>query len=428
MKAICKKLTCMFIVGFVLVGHANAADFSQRSVKNIWSSIPFYSLGDIGQYENTMAKDRDQARAIYWSQMLGYYNRVGYYAYPIYDRAEALAYLMLMFDRAHDMNKYRDVYGVDLSLEAQFKATLDDLFRKYDVREKRRKFAIVGGIVEGQVRSYLSQLESRAVNPEDAVTAFHSIDYISYGTFSHLTHNQFQLTYHMTAYQNGEVKSFIATGSLVEAVNDLAKQVFDYFQKNNYPEWQSPHKGLSWLPMPANPNRSNGYSWEEANNYCKGRGYRLPFAREMMMAEAGSEYREGGIESLTPGHAYAVADKRRADTRYMFRPGTDHFTGGPVSPIVSHGMAMSFWCVKGKAASEVKIFEEVWSLIREYQLDREVYRALHTVRFELGDFDSTSNIFFGPQLEVLRRMSSLEEALGYLETRQIDLKIPAGMH
>ncbi|MEY4616088.1 MAG: hypothetical protein RJB66_1048 [Pseudomonadota bacterium] len=430
MKLFVKKIAIPLVLFVTSIGFAKideAKKVSHHNVKHIWSSIPFYALGDLGQYQDSIAKSREEVRAIYWSQMLAYYERLGAYGYPVDTSAEALAHLLIMFDRAHDSNKERDLYGVDLSIEAQFKSALDRLFRTYDIRDTHRQFSLVSGYVEGQVRSYLSQLEGRSFIPSKAIKAFSGIDYVSYGTFSHLGRGQFQLTYHLKGYLSGELRSFVVSGSLVEAIDKLAKEVFDFFQKNIYSDWNSSQRSLSWLPMPANPNRSAGYSWEEANGYCKRRGFRLPYARELLMAEAGGPYKPGGIDNLVIGQSYAVADKRRVDTRFYFRPGSEQATGGPVAPIISSTLKLEFWCVKGPASPEVLIFETLWAHLRQNQMDREIYRALHTVRYHLGDFDSTSPLFWGPKLDRLEPMRSMEEALKYLASQGIRINIPASL-
>jgi len=50
----------------------------------------------------------------------------------------------MMFDQVHDIHKAKDVINIDKSLEAQFKARLDNLFQAFDVRDGDRKIQISG--------------------------------------------------------------------------------------------------------------------------------------------------------------------------------------------------------------------------------------------------------------------------------------------
>jgi len=103
------------------------------------------------------------------------------------------------------------------------------------------------------------QLGQKSLKAEVDVKAslemFEQIDYVAYGTFSSLGEGQFQLTFHLSGNKNGVARSFIAKGTLTEALDKLAKQVFDFFQKNVYPDWETPHTQLSWLPIPINPTK-----------------------------------------------------------------------------------------------------------------------------------------------------------------------------
>lgn len=408
-----------------------------KSVYSIWPVIPFFPLGDIGQYQKTMSQDRDQVRKMFWSELTSELNELADKGVAVESMVEALAKILMMFDQVHDIHKAKDVINIDKSLEAQFKARLDNLFSTFDVRDGQRKIQISGGTNENLMQAYLRGITSNIplghkiskaeVDVKASLEMFEQIDYVAYGTFSSLGEGQFQLTFHLSGNKNGVTRSFIAKGTLTEALDKLAKQVFDFFQKNVYPDWETPHTLLSWLPIPINPNKVEGYTWEESNAYCKLRGYRLPFARELLMAESGGQYKEGGIANLDYTVSYPVANKRLANINYVFTAGHEAATGGPVQGASYTMKKGQFWCVKGQASDGVLAFENVWALIRKYQTDDEVFRALATVRYEIGDFGSDQPIFKGPDVKMLERMESLEVALKYLKSRGIKLSIPASL-
>lgn len=409
-----------------------------KSVYQLWPVIPFFPLGDIGQYEKTISQSRDIVRKMFWDEFTNALIQLAERGAPVELMVESMANVLMMFDQVHDMHKAKDVFNIDKTLEAQFKASLDRLFQVYDVRDHQRKIELSSGPNKIAIESYVRGLSihhplgrvatREEIDPRIGRQMVDDVDYVAYGTFSHLNDTEFQLTFHITGTKTGTSRSFLSRGSLIHAIDDLAKQVFDFFQKNVYPDWETPHQGLTWLPMPSNPNKVAGYTWEEANSYCRFRGYRLPYARELLMAESGGAYKPGGITALTPWVSYAVSDQRSSTEKYVYTQGNEAATGGPVQAASSAMYKGQFWCVKGRSSREVMIFEEIWSQIRKYRnKDPDIYRALETVRFELGDFGINGLIFWGSGLTVLQRMESLDIALIYLNSRGIKIKIPKEM-
>lgn len=424
-------------MGLIMPSHSQAAEkTSQGNVAHIWPTIPFFPLGDVGQYESTMTKDRDMARRMFWDHLMGSLEKMADKGVFVEFMTESIANVLMMFEQVHDVNKARDVIDIDKSLEAQFRSSFDQLFRTYDVRDGDRKAEFSSGTESDTSQEYIRAIaaqkslgqpvSAQELNTQKVTAIYDHVDYISYGTFSSLGRGQFQVTFHLIDSKTGVYRSFIATGRLTEAVDQLALQLFDYFQKNVYPDWETPAT-LSWLPMPVNPNKVAGYTWDEARQYCRTRGHRLPYSRELLMAESGGAYKEGGITALKWNTPYAVADKRLENSNYALTPGNEDATGGPVQG-VSYSMSKGqFWCVRGAVTAEIQIFETVWELIRKYQSNKEVSRALHTVRYELGDFGANETIYWGPSLAVLQRMGSLQDALNYLNSRGITLKIPSSL-
>lgn len=411
-----------------------------KSTYNIWPMIPFFPLGDFDQYGKTISQDRDQVRQMFWDELIGALGALAERGVPVEYIVDSLANILMMFDQVHDSHKAKDVINIDRSLEAQFKARLDQLFQAYDIRDHQRKIQFSAGVNSHSILPYIRALSMNRplgkpltpaeVDPKMGQVIADDIDFVSYGTFSNLGNGTFQLTYQITGTKNGISRSFIARGSLINALDDLARQVFDFFQKNVYPDWEPPHSGLSWVPMPANPDKAmnGGYTWEEANSYCRIRGYRLPYARELLLAESGGAYKPGGIASLSHFVPYAVADQRATTEKHVLTPGTESSTNGPIQVASNPQPKGKFWCVKGKIAQDVMVFEKIWSYIRTYRpKDPDIYRALETVRYELGDFGALETIFWGSGMSVLPRMESLDFALIYLKSRGIVISIPSKM-
>lgn len=408
---------------------------SDKAIYTLWHRIPFFAAGDIGQYQQTMSQSRDSVRKTFWNDLTTALESMADKGAMVEAMLEPMANILMMFDQLHDIHKAQDVIRIDQSIEAQFKASLDQLYTAYDIRDDKRKLQVSSGTQLQLMDSYIQGLASSRnmgrkltapeLNSKLMMEMYNQIDYIAYGTFSSLGGGQFQITLHMQGHKNGVVRSFASQGRLVDAVNGVALQVFNFFQKNNYADWENPQQQLTWMPMPINPNKA-GYSFEEAKMYCQSRGYRLPYSRELMQAESGGAYKPGGIDALRPKIPYAVADKRSTNEGHSYTPGNESATGGAVQGASYTMSSGSFWCVKGKVSDEILMIEEIWALIRKYRSDREIYQALETIRYELGDFGIKGQIYWGPRVEVLERLDSLQTAVSFLKSQNIN--VPKGLN
>ncbi len=418
---------------------------NKKKIATLWHSIPFFPGGDLGQYEKTMSQDRDSVRNEFWNTLMSSLEKMADKGAVVEVMLEPMANILMMFDQVHDIHKAKDIVGIDFSLEQQFKSALDDLFIRYDVRDDKRKIQISEGTKPDLLQAYIRGISTKRplgkpitadeLNVTYAIEMLNQIDYVAYGTFSSLGKGKFQLTFHVQGNKNGVTRNFISRGKLTEALDDLAKQVFDFFQKNVYEDWDTPHKGLKWLPMPINEERKkrmedtgvyDAYTFAEAKTYCQARGYRLPYSRELLMAESGTEYKDGGIKNLNQYAMYAVADRRSTLDNLWVRPINGDSTGGPFMGDGSLPMKGLFWCVKGTPAPEIQLYEKVWTLLRKYRnVDLKVYTALETIRAEIGDFDvSFGSLFWKGSFVTIQPMNSMEEALSVLRKKGIQLEVP----
>lgn len=431
----------LLVLSLILSAFAvRAGDFkTPKKLETIWPSIPFYEGGDLGQYERTMAKDRDTVRKEFFGELMDALEKMADRGAVVEVMLEPMANILMAFDQMHDIHKMKDVVNVSFSLENQFKASLDNLFLQNDVRDNDRKIQISAGTNSDLLQAYIrgiskdnvigKPITQNELNIKYSLEIYEQVDYISYGTFSSLGNGNFQVTYHIQGYKNGVTRNFIARGELTSAINNLAKQVFDYFQKTVFPDWEAPQKALEWLPMPIVASQENdeeaGYTFTEANLYCKARGYRLPYARELMLAQTGGVYKVGGIASLDLRSSYAVADRRFFNANHFLTLAHSNQTFGPIEEDTNPPRKGKFWCVRGNASEDVLIFEKLWSLRREYrEKNKNIFVAIETIRFELGDFD-TDSIYWERNLQ--ERLSGLDEALKVLAMNGIVLDIPASL-
>lgn len=411
---------------------------------NMWHQIPFFSGGDIGQYETTMSQDRDSVRKMFWQELMDEMQKLAEKGAVVEKMLEPMANILLKFDQLHDIHKAKDIINIDYSLEQQFKASLDNLFTRFDVRDNQRKIQISRGTNTDLLSAYIreiskerpfgSSITQTELDVKKALEMYEQIDYLAYGSFSSLGRGQFQLTFHITGNKNGVTRNFISRGTLTEAVDALAREVFDFFQANVYEEWKAPYSQLTWLPMPINPERERMiyetnnfglYTFNEAKTYCQARGYRLPFAKELILAETGTKYQEGGITALYPYAKWAVADRRTLNENNWIIPANGDATGGFFMGEGSISMKGVFWCVRGNTAKDVVLIDKIWSLIRKSRNKNiEVYTALQTLRFELGDYAALPKelIFWNGSFINVEIYESVEEAMDILKKNGIELE------
>jgi len=424
-------MTCLPIVAMAAPQYQNDQFTSDKKIASIWPSTPFIEGGDMGQYQKTMSQDRDEVRKMFWEELMSEVQKLADKGMAVESMLEPMAKILMMFDQIHDIHKAKDVVRINVSLEAQFKAQLDNLFQQWDVRNNQRKFQFSSGTDRDLLEAYIRRISIRKplgnrisevkLNVKKALEIYEQVDYTSYGTFSSLGNGLFQLTYHLTGFKNGVSRNFVARGNLTSALDNLAQQVFDFFQKNQYPKWETPHAQLVWMPTPVYFEKEGGYTYAEARQYCQQRGYRLPYAKEILMAESGTNYQSSGISNLRSGISYAVLDRRAVSNNHWITPGNEDATGGAVQ--ADQGTKGSFWCVKGQSNSEILFVEKLWSQIRKWRSqDSQVYRALETIRYEIGDFGANETFYFGTT--VLRKFNSVEEALKILNRAGIQLSMP----
>lgn len=418
----------------------------EKQTANLWHQIPFFSGGDIGQYQDTMAQNRDQVRQMFWRELMDDLLQLADKGAVVEKMLEPMANILLKFDQVHDIHKAKDIINIDFSLEQQFKGSFDNLFARYDIRDNKRKIQISRGTNADLLSAYIrgiskdrpfgESLSQTEIDVKKALEMYEQIDYVAYGTFSSLGRGQFQLTFHLTGNKNGVTRNFIARGGLVEAADALALQVFHFFQGNTYDQWEAPYSQLKWLPMPVNPERDRRitemndwglYSFAEAKSYCQARGYRLPFAKELLMAETGTNYNDGGIQALYSYAKWAVADRRQTNENNWIIPANSDSTSGIFMSDALPPLKGVFWCVRGQVARDVALIDKIWSHIRNARNKNfDVYVALETLRFELGDYNSrpTDLIFWNGSFVNIKIYESVEEALDVLKKNNIQIDWP----
>src|SRR6185437_2688986 len=187
----------------------------------------------------------------------------------------------LTFDSMYDVHKKDAEKNLGVSLETIFEADFDGYYRSLGLPDSARRAQFISN-------------------------SNFTIDFLMAGSYTIESRGKVILTVALSKYLTGEMQTFSATGAIREATQDLAHQVFDFFQSEKYPDWVNPQPQLTWIvptssALPA--------STPAANQYCRGQGARFPYTRELIQASQGSQYRPGGIPALGEDQIYPVSDR-----------------------------------------------------------------------------------------------------------------------
>ena len=145
-----------------------------------------------------------------------------------------------------------------------------------------------------------------------ANTLYQKIEFFMYGSYTILSRGEVELTLTIESYKSGQTRSFSARGNIREATQLLAQKLFDFFQSNKYAEWLNPQANLEWIPAPKDQPKAIAAS---VRLFCRNQNARIPYARELVLASQGSQYRAGGITALMNGEIFVVADRQRWTAR-----------------------------------------------------------------------------------------------------------------
>lgn len=411
----------------------------------LWSDIAFHDGGDVAQYEATSRQSRDEVRRRLFGELNAALGGLAELGASSESMIEPMLNALLTFDLMHDLQRSRDMQKLNLSLGARFQASLDARYTENDLRDTDRKLQFSRGDDPSGIRAWAERVTQSGLDAADrqrlkeARDALKQVDYMAVGTFAGIGQDQFEVTLTMQNLRSGVSRTFAARGNLLTAVDDLATQVFEYFQNIEYPQWQQAGVQLDWLPMPANPERATagkpnyGYSYQEAEEYCTSRGYRLPYLGELLAAEAGGRYRSGGIARLKPAVNYPVLDRRHHAGRYVVRLGENPADPeGALHSLSAFPVNGEFWCVKGEIAPKIRFQEELWRLHRQYQsgpgASKEVFSAIETLRYHFGEADARESFFnnqsTGDRFDRVVLLPSNEAALAVLRAAGVDISLP----
>lgn len=333
----------------------------------VWAEIPIYSAGNFHEFETQMKKTRDQTRKMLWEEFGQLFLPAMMMGAEVGRAAKALAEVLIMFDRMHDEHMAKAHEGIPAALERHVLAAFDELYRQHGLSDEERRAELVRQAGWGEALLAVRRGQASLAEKEALYRAvFQNIDWLVYGTYTVIRGGQISLILTAENYRTGATSSFRAQGTPMEAAEGAAEQMFEFFQANARESWKNPLPQLEWHVPPAN--LMGRTLAREARLYCDGQGARLPFARELILASQGSNYRRGGIPAIKDRDIFAIADLHRwAEQHYYF--GMGHGTDDPRGPIRTNAgygtIYPNFVCVRGEMSRVVRWEQDLYRMVRK---------------------------------------------------------------
>lgn len=332
----------------------------------IYANIPFIRGGNFHEFAAELSLTRAQARA----QLL---NEFGSLLFPLAMSTPDITGLAMVLGRIIKdfdilVRKHADAAHdrIPESLSHIVMAEYDELFEIHRISPHMHSGRFYAG----------------SKNPNEMIK---QMRFIAYGSYTVISGGQVKATLTLEEVFNGKTKSFTASGRLNDAAKILAQKLFDFFQSNRYPEWINPNPDLEWIAPPA-PDRPMLAT--TARRYCQGQQARVPFAEELIQADLGGNYRQGGVR-LIKNRFYVVADRGRSVDQYYYNTFAyaNTQTGGPVHTDAGHGRIQAhIWCVKGMPGKNIRLVQSIYRLIRKYNGQSKVTAALEFLLVHLQDY------------------------------------------
>lgn len=344
---ILRIISCLIgISSFVFINSVQSA--TTKKIK-IASYVGVALGGDIAQYEMTLARIRNQTRQMYSDDIR--YNasllNSGYF-YPTY-MSELLLRIEDAVDRKRDLDKIIASAGIGFSVGEFFKAEIEKLYTTNSISalERRIEFVNMFPSINGRV----------SLNPNA------QYDHYVFIQMAHIGGGQFRMSATLGAInEEGTERTYEGEGFLNEALAEVAEKLFRSVMEVEFPTWKTPNQMLTWIPGPPNVSFLDS---KEASIYCAGQEARLPLADELILAQHGTAFREGGINRFRAGDNYFVADQmRQASVMYFvtLQAGSDN---GKMSVQALAGQSGKVWCVKGKMSERDALIQKLYSTRRK---------------------------------------------------------------
>lgn len=272
---------CLLLAG-VLAGKAALAQAAKPI--QIWPTIPFVRGKDLCQYQENYAKTKNQQSQEMLQNVVALIRE---------GAKEAVAFgIVQAMDEMENANRAQANagLGMDVLLEGSFKATLDAYYR--DLQPGQRKIAFFNPMPLTQLVRGLRDQKRQGYLDDKLVRELYGIFWGTY-SFAQDCNGQVLVTMHLEA-KDGATRSFQAQGLPQSVMQNVAGQVFDYFQKTKFPsKVMIGNRSLELLGAPSMP-VAHTAGPAAAERACSNLNARLPTVAELEFIAALGDY-NGGV-------------------------------------------------------------------------------------------------------------------------------------
>ena len=296
--ALARSLQVCLLLAGVLAGEATLAQAAKPI--QIWPTIPFVRGKDLCQYQENYAKTKNQQSQEMLQNVVALIRE---------GAKEAVAFgIVQAMDEMENANRAQSNagMGMDVLLEGSFKATLDAYYR--DLQPGQRKIAFFNPMPLTQLVRGLRDQKRQGYLDDRLVRDLYGIFWGTY-SFAQDCNGQVLVTMHLEA-KDGTTRSFQAQGLPQSVMQNVAGQVFDYFQKTKFPsKVMIGSRSIELLGAPSMP-VAHTAGPAAAERACSNLNARLPTVAELEFIAALGDY-NGGVSlrndvwALPGGMVYA---------------------------------------------------------------------------------------------------------------------------
>ncbi len=296
--ALARGLQASLLLAGVLAGEAALAQAAKPI--QIWPTIPFVRGKDLCQYQENYAKTKNQQSQEMLQNVVALIRE---------GAKEAVAFgIVQAMDEMENANRAQSNagMGMDVLLEGSFKANLDAYYR--DLQPGQRKIAFFNPMPLTQLVRGLRDQKRQGYLDDKLVRDLYGIFWGTY-SFAQDCNGQVLVTMHLEA-KDGATRSFQAQGLPQSVMQNVAGQVFDYFQKTKFPSRVIVgNRNLELLGAPSMP-VAHTAGPAAAERACSNMSARLPTVAELEYLAALGDY-NGGVSlrsdvwALPDGKVYA---------------------------------------------------------------------------------------------------------------------------
>lgn len=202
-----------------------AYELPKDQVFDIWPTIPFVRGADLCQYKDTYG----QSRTDYVKKMAQHAAQMTGAGMKGPDAIDGLIAFSLLYDRNLALATQHNY--LDVTLESTLKAYVDQYYQQLRPKNKKLSFKTVNDLVN-VVNAAKAGNRDGYLDPN----LMAKLDFISYGTYT-LAPNcagDIQVTLHLMG-RDGRQESFIGTGAPAIVMSQIASQMFEMFQRTQFP-------------------------------------------------------------------------------------------------------------------------------------------------------------------------------------------------